>query len=131
MELTRIGAYRKEVRSTAFAEREPSIVIDSKTGSIKLQVQCADGMGTQGQYDYTVTITPKDLSAIMDAVSKERTAFQPGDLQKALEGSAASMLRLLSAASSLPFQLAPTEAQRKLQETRAKIAAKQAAAGDT
>lgn len=111
MDLTRMGANRKEVRSTAFTGKEPSLSIDQKTGSIKLLVRYAAGMGAQGEYDYTVTITPEDLSAILSVVSMEPTAFQAGSqLQKALEFSALGILRLLSAASTLPFQLEPTEA---------------------
>ena len=101
--------------------------IDPKSGSIKLSVQYAAGMGTQGQYDYAITITPKDLGAILSAVSAERTAFQPGELQKSLGSSAAALLRLLSAASALPFQLAPTELQLKFQAAKEKLAAKRAA----
>ncbi|MEY4751031.1 MAG: hypothetical protein RIQ60_3245 [Pseudomonadota bacterium] len=126
MDLTRMGANRKEVRTTAFVDREPRISIDPKSGSIKLSVQYADGMGTQGQYDYTVTITPSDLTAILSAISVERTAFQPGELQTCLGVSAAILLRLLSAASALPFQLAPTDARLKFQAAKEKLAAKRA-----
>jgi hypothetical protein len=128
MDLTRIGANRKELRSIAFAEKRPSISIDANSGSIELVVRYADGMGTQGQYDYTITLATEDLIAILDAISRERSAFQPGKLQNSLESSAGAILRLLSAASTLPFQLAPTEAQLKMQAARERMAAKKVAA---
>lgn len=127
MDLTRIGANRKEFRATAFADRQPSISIDAKSGSIKLLVRCADGMGAQGRYDYTIALSPTDLSELLNLVSAERTAFQPGELQACLALSAAALLRLVSAASCLPFQLAPTEEQIKLRQARARIEAKRAA----
>ncbi len=126
MNLTRMGANRKEVRTTAFADREPRISIDPESGSVKLLVKCADGMETQGQYDYTVTIAPRDLTAILNAISVEHTAFRPGELQTCLGASAAVLLRLLSAASALPYQLAPTEAQLKFQTLKGKLATRRA-----
>ena len=130
MELSRIGANRKEVRSTAFADRKPELSIDNQTGAVKLAVRYAEGMGTQGHYDYTVTLTPEDLSSILRTLSTERSAFQPGSLQAALESCAAPLLRLLAAASILPFQLAPTELQLKFKAAKEKLALKRAAEGE-
>lgn len=126
MDLTRIGANRREVRTVAFSGKSPSVSIDEKSGSINLVVQYADGMGTQGQYNYTVTIAPDDLIAILNAISRERSAFQPGKLQNSLELSAVAILRMLSAASALPFQLPPTDLQVKFQAAKVRMAAKQA-----
>ena len=126
MELSHVGANRKEVRTTAFADRTPEIVVDLPTGNLVLSIRNADGMGTRGQYDYKVVLTPADLGKILKAVSLDRSAFSNGTLRAELESSAASLLRLLSAASALPFQLAPTEAQLKLQQYQARLAAKRA-----
>lgn len=131
MELSRMGANRKEVRSVAFTEQKPEIMIDSKTGDLKLSIRYANGMGTQGQYNYLITLSPEDFFLLLHAVAAERSAFQPGNLQATLQSSAAALLRLISAASLLPFQLAPTEAQLKFQAAQAKLAAKRAATGDT
>jgi len=130
MDLSRIGAYRKEVRSTAFSEREPTLNIDPKTGSISFVVRGGEGMGASGQYDYTIVISATDLAAMLRALSKERSAFQEGPLQGALEASAAHLLRLLAAASALPFQLAPTESQLRMQAVKKQLDAKRASTGE-
>lgn len=130
MDLSRTGANRKEVRSTAFSNHKPTLTIDPQTGSISLVVRRGDGMGASGQYDYTIVISTADLSAMLEVVSKERTAFQDGPLKGALEASAAYLLRLLAAASALPYQLAPTEAQLRMQAVKRKIEAKRNSTGE-
>jgi hypothetical protein len=127
MELTRIGANRKEVRSTAFTDRRASLTIDAETGSLVLFVNRGEGMGQSGQYDYTVTLTTQDLTDLFDSISNDRSAFQVGPLQAALGASAAAIFRMLSAATSLPFQLAPTDAQLRFQAARRKLDAKRSA----
>ncbi len=121
MELSRMGANRKEVQMKAFSEKEPSLSFDCETGDLKFLVRHADGMGQQGQYDYTVKLSTKDLKAIFAFLAKQRSAFEPSQLQTMLEESSHSLLRLLVASSSLPFQLAPTKEQLKL---KALLAAK-------
>ncbi len=61
MELSHIGANRKEIRTTAFTDRSPEISIEENTGNIILIIKDADGMGTKGQYDYRIKLTPSDL----------------------------------------------------------------------
>jgi hypothetical protein len=124
MELSRIGANRKELKMTAFSEKEPSLSFDCETGSLKFLVRHADGMGQQGQYDYTVMLSAKDLKAIFVLLAKQRSAFEPSQLQTMLEESSHSLLRLLVASSSLPFQLTPTEEQLKLLKLKALLEAK-------
>ncbi|MHB0990288.1 MAG: hypothetical protein ACYC0M_03290 [Burkholderiales bacterium] len=114
MELSRMGANRKEVQIKAFSEKEPSLSFDCETGDLKFLVRRADGMGQQGQYDYTVMLSTKDLKAIFVFLAKQRSAFEPSQLQSLLEESSHSLLRLLVASSSLPFQIAPTKEQLKL-----------------
>lgn len=127
MELTRIGANRKESRSTAFTDRRASLTIDSRTGSVVFLVNRGEGMGQSGQYDYTIDLTAEDLTDLFNAISNDRSAFQVGPLQTALGASATALFRMLSAATALPFQLAPTEAQLRLQATKKKLDAKRAA----
>ncbi|ADL55730.1 hypothetical protein [Gallionella capsiferriformans] len=124
MELSSMGANHKEVQMKAFSERDPSLTFDCETGGLKLLVQRADGMGKQGQYDYTVMLSAKDLKAIIVCLAKQRSAFEPSKLQTLLEESSHSLLRLLVASSLLPFQLALTEEQLKLKALKEKFAAK-------
>lgn len=130
MKLSRIGANRKEVRSVAFEDREPELSIDSSKGEISLTVHRADGMGTQGQYNYTITLSASDVAAILKALAAERHVFKPGKLHAAVEASAVPLVRLLSAAASLPFQIAPTEAELREAAVREKLAAKQLGKGN-
>src|SRR5450830_594243 len=121
MELSRIGANRKELKMKAFSEKEPSLSFDLETGGLTFLVQHADGMGQQGQYNYTIKLDTNDLKAIFMFLAEQPSAFEPSQLQTLLEESSHSLLRLLIASSSLPFQLAPTKEQLKL---KALIAAK-------
>lgn len=125
MELSRIGANRKELEMKAFSEKKPTLSFDRETGDLKLLVRQADGMGKEGKYDYTVILDTNDLKAIFMCLAEQRGAFEPSQLQTMLEESSHSLLRLLIASSSLPFQLVPTDAQLKLKALRA-IAAKKA-----
>jgi hypothetical protein len=127
MELSRIGSNRKELRKKAFESAAPQMTFDAAAGSLKMVVRSADGMGTTGQYDYTVTLGPDDLRQMLKLLASERSAFQPSELQSVLESSASALLRLLAGASSLPFQLAPTEEDKRLQAARAKLAERNAA----
>lgn len=121
MELSRMGANHKELKMKAFSEKKPSLSFDCETGDLKLLVMQADGMGPKGQYDYTVILDTNDLKAIFMCLAEQRGAFEPSQLQTMLEESSHSLLRLLIASSSLPFQIAPTKEQIKL---KALLAAK-------
>jgi hypothetical protein len=103
MELKRIGSKNKQHYSYAFTEAEPEIRIDEDTCQIQLLVRDARDMASgSGRYDYTAVLAPQDIAAILRFMSDEPSAFKPGPLQSALEASAVPLLRLLSAASSLP-----------------------------
>lgn len=122
MKLSRIGANRKESRGIAFSNKVPEVSLDSKSGDVNLVVRYAEGMGAQGQYDYTIALSPKDISAILTHLSIQRSAFEPGQLQDILRESSPALLRLLFASSALPFLLAPTNTQLELQAAREKAA---------
>jgi hypothetical protein len=126
MELSRIGSNRKEVRAIAFTSQDPSISVDTKTGNIRLIVSRAKGMGTQGEYDYTVTLSPKDLVVLLGQLASERSTFEHGALQSMLQEVAPALLRLLFASTALPFQLAPSESQLRLSAVKEKLAARTA-----
>jgi phosphosulfolactate synthase (CoM biosynthesis protein A) len=83
LDLTRIDANRKESRATAFKDSKPRLSFDSFSGTLKMVVQYAESMGTQGQYDYTIKLPPTDFAAILKAVSLERSAFEASELQAA------------------------------------------------
>jgi hypothetical protein len=126
MDLTRTAANRKAGLTTAFSGRKPSVTIDESSGAIKLGVTRAEGMGTQGQYDYTVLISPDDLAAILSTISTSPAPGQKGKLQESLASSAVPLLRLLSAASALPSQLAPS-ASEKILDSLKKLSKRQSA----
>ena len=126
MDLTRIAANRKAGLSTAFRGQKPSVAIDETTGAIKLVVSRAEGMGAQGQYDYTVLVSPDDFANILDAISTNPALGQKGKLQESLATSAVPLLRLLSAASALPSQLAPSASENMLASLK-KLSKKQPA----
>ncbi len=75
MDLSHIGANRKEVRKTAFSDKAPEIGVDAKTGNLILSVHNASGLGTKGQYNYTVVLTPVDLASLLKVVSSHRSAL--------------------------------------------------------
>jgi formyltetrahydrofolate hydrolase len=114
MELSRMGTFHKEVRKTAFSDREPSILYDAKTGSIKLSVKSADGMGAKGTYDYIVTLSSSDLKSILELLSKQRCAFKESELQQTLISSSHALLRLLIASSGVPFDVLPSETELRI-----------------
>jgi len=116
MELSHIGANRKEIRTTAFTDRSPEISIEENTGNIILIIKDADGMGTKGQYDYRIKLTPSDLTKIIKTTSSHRSIFHEGPLRAELEIAASALLRLVAAASALPFQVMPSDLQMKLQK---------------
>ncbi len=116
MELSHIGANRKEVRTTAFTGRSPEISIDESTGNLVLIIKNADGMGTKGQYDYRIKITPSDLTKIIKTTSTHRSIFHEGPLRTELESAVSALLRLMIAASALPFQVMPSDLQLQLQK---------------
>ena len=116
MELSHIGANRKEVRTTAFKDRPPEISIDESTGNLVLAIKNADGMGTKGQYDYRIKITPSDLTKIIKTISTHRSIFHEGPLRTELESAVSALLRLMIAASALPFQVMPSDLQLQLQK---------------
>lgn len=124
MELSHIGANRKEKRSTAFVDRKPEITFDEKAGNLSLLIRNADGLGTKGQYDYKVVLQSDDLEKIIREISENRAIFIDGPLRRMLESNAISLLRMLTAASTLPFQLAPTEREKTLLAFKAKLAEK-------
>lgn len=126
MDLTRIAANRKAGLTAAFSDRRPSVTIDDATGAIKLVVPRAEGMGAQGQYDYTVSISPNDLIEILYSISMNPALGQRGKLQESLASSAVPLLRLLSAASALPSQLAPSATENMLESLK-KLSKKQSA----
>lgn len=124
MELSRMGTFHKEVRKSAFSDRDPSLSFDAKTGSIKLSVGSAGGMGAKGTYDYIVTLSANDLKSIIELLSKQNYAFKEGELQKALIGSSHALLRLLIASSGVPFEVSPSEAEMRMAAFKEKIASK-------
>ena len=124
MEVSRIGAFRKEVRTTVFKDREPSLSFDEKTGNLKLLVKNAEGMGAQGHYDYTVTLSVDDIKSILKLLSKQHSAFKESELQKTLTSSSHALLRLLIASSGAPFEVAPSEAELRAKALKEKLAAK-------
>jgi hypothetical protein len=126
MDLSHIGANRKEVKTIAFANRSPEISVDPATGDSILRIQSANGMGTKGQYDYKIVLTPADLTKLLKTVSLDRSVFADGPLRAELESAVGALLRLVSAASALPFQVSLTAAQLRLQQARTKLEAKPA-----
>ncbi|XLX39076.1 hypothetical protein ACK25U_15055 [Ectopseudomonas mendocina] len=124
MDLSRMGTFHKEVRKKAFSDATPSIDFDAKTGSIKLTVSGASGMGAQGKYDYTVTLSAGDLKSIIELLSKQHCAFKESELQQTLIGSSHALLRLLIASSGVPFEVTPSEAELRVAAFKEKIAAK-------
>ena len=124
MELSRMGTFHKEVRKKAFSDAEPSLSFDAKTGSIQLSVRGANGMGAQGKYDYTVTLSANDLKSILELMSKQHSAFKESELQQTLIGSSHALLRLLIASSGVPFEVAPSEAELRMAALKEKIASK-------
>lgn len=116
MKLSRIGAKRKESRGVAFDNQKPEISCDGRAGEVKLVVRYADGMGAQGQCDCTVCLDTNDIASLLSTLSEQREAFEAGPIQDLLRQSSASLIRLLFAGSSLPFQLRPTQAQLMLQK---------------
>jgi len=105
MELSRIGANRKDKNSIAFSGKKPKISINKETDAIIFEVKSADGMGAQGQYDYTLSLSVEDIKCLLDFLAKQRRIFEDGPLQGVLESTSNSLLRLLIASSSLPFEL--------------------------
>jgi len=124
MELSRMGTFHKEVRKAAFSDREPSLSFDAKTGSLKLSVSGADGMGAKGTYDYTVTLSANDLKSIIELLSKQHSAFKESELQQTLISSSHALLRLLIASSGVPFEVSPSEAELRVAAFKEKIASK-------
>lgn len=120
MELSHVGANRKEVKTTAFSQKSPDVSLDAKTGNLILSVRYADGMGTKGQYDYKIVLTPADLTKLLKAISLDRTTFKEGPLRTELESSASALLRLVSAASVLPFQVLPSDLELIIQKAKLK-----------
>lgn len=121
MDLSRIGSNRKEIRATAFFDRKPAFSFNSEGGSLTLLVQRGDGMGTNGQYDYSIALDSTDIQALLRFLSEQRSAFVPGSLQDMLGDSTHSLLRLLIASSTLPFEVTPSETQLKLRSLKDKL----------
>ena len=102
MKLSRVAARRKEARSFAFEQREPGLSVDSSSGEIILLVRSADCFNSPGLYDYTVTLSSSDIVAIFELIASGDHAFRPGGLNSAIVRSAVPLIRLLSAAASIP-----------------------------
>jgi len=104
MNLSRIGANRKEVRATAFEGRNADIAIDERTGQLHFSICSASGMGAQGQYDYKITLEPDDIALVLKALSNERSIFKAGPLQNMLASSTLFLVRegLHKACASVP-----------------------------
>ena len=118
MNLTRVGANRREIQGVAFENETPSVSIDSTDGSISLLVSNSSGMGSSGRYNYTVELSIEDLMLVLQKLSSTRAIFADGPLKSKLEQNTSCLLRLMTAAASLPYQLAPTAAQIRLRELK-------------
>lgn len=102
MDLSRVGANRREKHAQAFEGKAPEIGFDSHRNSIRLTIKDADGMGARGRYDYEVALSPDDLRDIIDFVSRNRSAYEDPKIRSALAESCQSILRLLISCAALP-----------------------------
>ena len=121
MNLTRIGSNRREKTGIAFEGKNPEISFNESDSSITLDVDRGDGMGTSGEYDYSIKLSADDLHSLLVHLSNQGAAYKKGKLQDTLIKSSNSILRLLIASSAVPFEVALTSRELRLKEIKEKL----------
>jgi hypothetical protein len=119
MDLKRKGRNRDSGFHTAFENRSARLSFDPTLGFVHFNVVGADGMGAQGEYEYSVSLSSNDLAALIEFLSQQQSLIENGPLNAQLRLQSHSLLRLLIASSGLPYALQPTEFAIKLAKLRA------------
>lgn len=124
MQLERVGANHYEGIKTILNVEDISAEWCPKSKAILVQIANQSVPSLKGKYNYTLKISPKDISSFLTALSITGIETSAPDLQKILSENSHVLLRLLILSSGLALTPEPVETGLNLVKIRAKLAAK-------